>query len=335
MRPAKRLTARAVTRFVDAQFSRTASRGRAATPVGQVGDSQTHASSVAEPSTLSSPGRPSARRWAGAGTHRRLGLRGLSSSGMAAHPERCVGQHVVGAPEARLRLGVELLSSLPSAMLGALKVRSGEHLAALTLSGLLMARPISVDESGGVDLVFDVEPDASLGHQRPGLLAVEVKSLPGEFREFHARSERGLTHSLEVTSVDDLISVLGEWVERAESKLADLAASSRHAFLVVHPLDHLPVEIAEEHLISPFLPELGAAVRLDAVWLLYGRQLAIWTRQPARWSEILFVPNQDGSGGDDDPWDVAEESLLARLGLQPVDSPFMFGLTPTRRSRFS
>lgn len=89
----------------------------------------------------------------------------------------------------------ELVEKLTTNQLRTLKVRSGEHLAAILTTTFLRTAPIEVDTMGDVDLWFDL---AEAQEPRPvGLLparathaAFEVKSLPGGYREFDAAIDR-------------------------------------------------------------------------------------------------------------------------------------------------
>jgi hypothetical protein len=89
----------------------------------------------------------------------------------------------------------ELVEKLTPKQLRKLKVRSGEHLAAILTTTFLRTAPTQVDTMGDVDLWFDL---AQAQDPRPaGILparathaAFEVKSLPGGFREFDAASDR-------------------------------------------------------------------------------------------------------------------------------------------------
>jgi hypothetical protein len=62
-----------------------------------------------------------------------------------------------------------------------LKVRSGEHLAAIFLSAPLGRTPSGFDHDGGPDLVFDAHDKSWFPYASPA--AFEIKSLPGAYRE--------------------------------------------------------------------------------------------------------------------------------------------------------
>ncbi|MDQ2875719.1 MAG: hypothetical protein M3Y33_13380 [Actinomycetota bacterium] len=62
-----------------------------------------------------------------------------------------------------------------------LKVRSGEHLAAIFLSGLLGRTPSEFDDGGGPDLVFDAHDKAWFPFASPAVF--EIKSLLGAYRQ--------------------------------------------------------------------------------------------------------------------------------------------------------
>ena len=58
-----------------------------------------------------------------------------------------------------LQTAAEALASEPAARTS-LKVRSGEHLAAIFLTGLFGRTPSRFDDDGGPDLVFDAHDDS-------------------------------------------------------------------------------------------------------------------------------------------------------------------------------
>jgi hypothetical protein len=77
-----------------------------------------------------------------------------------------------------------------------LKVRAGEHLAALLTTAFLLTTPVCIDVEGGADLWFDLSrrPDDRM---KPSVLsanavsvAFEIKSMPGPFREFDSAIDR-------------------------------------------------------------------------------------------------------------------------------------------------
>jgi hypothetical protein len=84
---------------------------------------------------------------------------------------------VVGAV---LETAAEALASEPAARAN-LKVYSGEHLAAIFLTGLFGRTPSRFDDDGGPDLVFDSYDQPWFLFASPA--AFEIKSLPGACRQ--------------------------------------------------------------------------------------------------------------------------------------------------------
>ena len=98
------------------------------------------------------------------------------------------GNFVLSIQPQRVRAAVDALYYyVDRASIRKLKVRSGEHLAAILTTAFLGVTPHAIDTAGGPDLEFD------LGARDDGLLtslftstavAFEVKSLDNGFRQF-------------------------------------------------------------------------------------------------------------------------------------------------------
>jgi hypothetical protein len=105
------------------------------------------------------------------------------------------GTRGIATSLANLRAAVDMLvDSVGVERLRKLKIRSGEHLAAIVTTCFLGSAPTQLDSDGGSDLVFD---DYEATGWRAGVFsskppAFEVKSLDGDFREFDSYIDRTL-----------------------------------------------------------------------------------------------------------------------------------------------
>jgi hypothetical protein len=98
----------------------------------------------------------------------------------------------------------ELLRRLTSDQLHHLKVRSGEHLAAILITAFLHQAPSKIDVMGDVDLLFDFSgmggipqiPQSEAVHA-----AFEVKSMPGPYRAVDAEIDRRTRAGLDATEL--------------------------------------------------------------------------------------------------------------------------------------
>jgi hypothetical protein len=89
-----------------------------------------------------------------------------------------------------------------------LKIRAGEHLAAILLTAVC-GPPTQIDRSGGVDLVFEREqtPEHFTWHFGDHDRAdFEVKSFAGAFRRAESRMQLGDSHSVVVQTVFDVLT---------------------------------------------------------------------------------------------------------------------------------
>lgn len=127
-----------------------------------------------------------------------------------------------------------------------LKVRSGEHIAAILLTAL-HSLPVAVDEDGGVDLVFE---RASAQEAWPfGDLvraAVEVKSLPGKWRKHEYNMRLGDTFHLEIQNAVEILELGSKKIMEAAQALQHKvgpSSTSRNAFMIIHPMDGLALEL--------------------------------------------------------------------------------------------
>ena len=197
-----------------------------------------------------------------------------------------------------------LAEKLPLEELGKLSVRSGEHLAAILTTAFLHTAPAEVDTTGGVDLRFDLS-DAR--HRKATILpahalsaAFEVKSLPGEFREFDAGIDRDRARGVDtigrgldqrVRAANDVLHEAGPWIRRGWDQLRRKTGSgtSMNVFLVIHPLDYVTAECLTEPVIGMYLDPLEDVGDLDTVWVLWAPDhLTVWSYARHEWINLLF-----------------------------------------------
>jgi hypothetical protein len=197
-----------------------------------------------------------------------------------------------------------LAEKLPPEELGRLNVRSGEHLAAILTTAFLHTAPAEVDTTGGVDLRFDLS-DAR--HRKATILpahalsaAFEVKSLPGEFREFDAGIDRDRARGVDtigrgldqgVRAANDVLHEAGPWIRRGWDQLRRKTSrgTSMNVFLVIHPLDYVTAECLTEPVIGMYLDPLEDVGDLDTVWVLWAPDhLTVWSYARHEWINLLF-----------------------------------------------
>lgn len=112
-----------------------------------------------------------------------------------------------GMPDAELRGGFviaiapptlqwatdQMVETLGPETLKKLKVRAGEHLAAILTAAFLHTPPMAIDTAGGADLWFDLSSSPRHGLKPASILtdgavsaAFEIKSMPGPSRKFNS-----------------------------------------------------------------------------------------------------------------------------------------------------
>lgn len=258
-----------------------------------------------------------------------------------------MGTHAVIVRTRTLSYAAEQVSRLPSA--AALKVPAGEHLAAILLTALLGVPPSATDTNGGPDLAFHVpaETDTAwlFGPTTSRHVNVEVKSLQGSFREFHAATNRArrhgadptaLTHTAVVRSIDEIIRGPGqEKINEAKAQLAKKspAGCSRNVFLIAHLFEYPYVEMLGPPLLAGHLDPLNDLADVDSVWLLMApMSCAVWSRHHARWTNVVpgaYAADQEPDSDPHEDLDVLQQIEMKYLTLigAPKDSPYTFGLT--------
>ncbi|WP_147468334.1 hypothetical protein [Corallococcus interemptor] len=260
--------------------------------------------------------------------------------------DKLVGAPVVAIWHRTLAWAVDELAKLERNQVMGLKVRSGEHLAAILTTAFLRIAPVQIDTRGGVDLLFRI-PEGRPGSKviSPGIrtAAFEVKSARGRFREFESelnrihgagRSAIGRNLKLRTQSAHEILTNSRDLLESAQASLiAKIAASSetsRNIFLVVHPFDALAVDI-QHPVLGPVLPDLGYLCEVDSVWVLWAPdRLAMWSTKEQGWIDLLFGGmNEDDEISDLPPLQDAEVRFLNARGDKD-GSPYLFKISTAK-----
>ena len=154
----------------------------------------------------------------------------------------------------------QMVETLGPETLQKLKVRSGEHLAALLTATFLLTSPTSIDTKGETDLRFDLSRRPGDGMKPAPILpdgavsaAFEIKSMPGPFRKYDGDIDRdrargidtiGRSFQTEVQAANDVLREAGPELCRARDQLHQKtnAETSRNIFLVIHLFDYFVAE---------------------------------------------------------------------------------------------
>lgn len=255
---------------------------------------------------------------------------------MGSEPTTIIGHHVLAIHPKALEMAVEHLASIGSATRH-LKVRSGEHIAALLLTAIL-GRPTDVDTSGGVDLLFSRASSAKYTELWPFAskerAAFEIKSLAGGFRHAESRMKIGDHHTVTVRTVADVLSDAGSQITAACDSLAKKCDSttSRNVFLLVHLFDAVVIEAFAEpgpimgHLLTP----LSSEIQVDTLWVLWHPDiLTMWSQQERTWTDVLFDTADETAESPPDRalsyLQRAESDFLGAIGYSR-GSPWLFGI---------
>jgi hypothetical protein len=260
-----------------------------------------------------------------------------------------VGGRLVAIGHRRLWWATDaMLQTLAPETLTKLNVRAGEHLAAILTTAFLGVAPSDIDTGGGVDLSFPL-PHANRQLSRrvfpAGVTeaAFEVKSLPGPHREWEHGIERDQERGLDATGrvlqgtirrANDVLREALPSLSRASNQLQSKtsATTSRNAFLVVHPFDHMIIECIEHMIIGPLLDPLEGAGDLASVWVLWvPDHLTMWSRDDPGWIDLFFraATPEEAQSHEPDRLAVlqeAEDYFLTRIG-HTAGSPYLFGLS--------
>jgi hypothetical protein len=217
-----------------------------------------------------------------------------------------------------------------------LKVRSGEHLAAIFLCGLFGCMPSGFDRDGGPDLVFDSHPEKSW-FPFAGPTAFEIKSLPGAFRQTLSILERGGASDIEVELPFDLrLWSAAEVMHDAHPTLARAARSlasktpphySRNVFLITHPFDHFAVDVAQAQVAGPCMPDMSSYGEFDSIWVYWPpEKLAMWSSVTREWVDIIFAGNPEEQSPDEH-LSLIQSVELSYIFAAGIDaSPYVFNI---------
>jgi hypothetical protein len=252
------------------------------------------------------------------------------------------GTRGIGTPTSNLKAAVDLLvESVGVERLRKLKIRSGEHLAAIVTTCFLRTAPTNLDDDGGVDLVFD-DFRASGWHLKafsPKPPAFEVKSLDrsdGGYRKWDSRTDRiwdrgsdpsVVKHVAVFFTANQVLDFAAGQIEKAESQIVRKTSDrySRNVFVVVHFLDYSWVEVFSLFLAAHLKP-LTLSKDIDSVWVLWvPDEITVWSSNLNDWLNFKFGsldPNK-GSADDVDNIQDAEQYFFERIGYSG-GSPFVW-----------
>lgn len=241
----------------------------------------------------------------------------------------------------------QMLETIGSEPLRKLKVRAGEHLAALLATTFLLTPPTGIDTQGGADLWFDLSRRLADGMKRAPILpdgttsaAFEIKSMPGPFREYDSGIDRDRARGIDtagrslrtrVRAASDVLREAGPVLRYARDQLHRKtgAETSRNIFLVMHLFDHLVAECTRP-ILGPLLDPLPHIEAVDTVWVLWPLEhLTVWSNKQRAWTDLLFnagAPGEKRSSDEMDALQDAEDYYLTRLG-HTGGSPYLFRLS--------
>jgi hypothetical protein len=150
----------------------------------------------------------------------------------------------------------QMVETLGAETLKKLKVRAGEHLAAMLTTTFLLTPPTGIDAEGGADLWFDLSRRSGDWKKPVPILpdgtasaAFEIKSMPGPYREYDSSIDRDQARGVDATgrslktrvkAANDVLREAGPVLLRARDQLhrKTSAKTSRNIFLVMHLFDH-------------------------------------------------------------------------------------------------
>jgi hypothetical protein len=201
----------------------------------------------------------------------------------------------------------QMVETLGPETLKKLKVRAGEHLAALLTATFLLTPPTGIDTEGEVDLWFDLSRRRGEGMKPAPILpdgaasaAFEIKSMPGPFREYDSSIDRDRARGIDafgrsltapVQAASDVLRETGPVLRRAREQLhrKTSAEASRNIFLVIHLFDYFVAECMRPSILGPLLDPLPDIEGVDTVWVLWPLEhLTIWSNEQRAWTDLLF-----------------------------------------------
>ncbi len=230
----------------------------------------------------------------------------------------------------------EALASEPAARTS-LKVRSGEHLAAIFLTGLFGRTPSRFDDVGGPDLVFDAHDNKSwFPFASP--VAFEIKSLPGAYRETLSLLMRNdsfdrkdaVPFQLRIWTATEVMRDAHPTLLKAERSLVEKTPPqySRNVFLITHPYDHFALDVAQSQTSSHLMPREVGHNALDSVWVFWPPdKLVMWSRATQTWTDILFVTRGAEVTDPDNTLSFIQNVELTYMAAAGITaSPYVFML---------
>jgi hypothetical protein len=245
------------------------------------------------------------------------------------------GLPVVAIGWRSLYRAVDALAALGPDRLKGLKVRSGEHLAAILATAFVGSVPTAFDTTGEVDLRFVSRSVRHLPDEVPdgSTVAFEIKSAEGDYRKFESVIEKHPEllaerpgFDLQIKDAAGVFAAISKLIDRAIRKLSSIEAGYRCAFVIIHPFDQLANDVVQSTLAAEILPPLSVE-GIDAVWVLWvPDQLTAWSVKQGRWCQMLF-----SAFSSDDPLDLEVRSILQDVEQRFFDvvgqsggSPYLF-----------
>ncbi|TCB91601.1 hypothetical protein E0H26_25265 [Micromonospora zingiberis] len=258
--------------------------------------------------------------------------------------DSALGTYAVAISHVRLTWAIQQLAELGPQRLSHLKIRSGEHLAAILLTSFLAAPPHKLDTDGGVDLLFRLDPDSHPKDffARQPAAAFEVKSVPGPYRRVEdginrtlrsGANAKGMGVEVLVESAADILRSALPIVRNIEGVLGRKVSGdvSRNGFIIIHPFDRFALETVESALMAPHLSPLPPDIHLDTVWILwFPDHLTMWSRERREWIELVFN-TYDPSHLEESDLSVLQQfssEFLTILGYSGGD-PYYFSFEST------
>lgn len=256
-----------------------------------------------------------------------------------------VGGYIIALHQSSVSWSVrKLVAAVEAEQLSKLKVRSGEHLAAILGTAFFGVPPVEIDGTGGVDLKFPGNALRELWRgydEEAQYSAFEVKSMSGEYRRFEAQLTRAIDRGEEPTvdmtlTIEDAKTVLSRaqtLLDAATEQLIRKTASNatRNIFLIVNPLDALAVEATEDPPIARLLPPLQVHAEIDSVWVLWvPDHLTVFLPKRNEWIDLIFsAMNENEQQLNRGLLSLLQEAEMEYLATtdQRISSPFVFSMT--------
>lgn len=276
----------------------------------------------------------------------------MSSGRLGAMPDADLsGGFVIAIAPPTLQWATDqMVEALGPETLKKLKVRAGEHLAAMLTAAFLQTPPMAIDTAGGADLWFELSSGPKHGLNPASILtdgavwaAFEIKSMPGPSREFNSGIDRDLARendtigrSLEirVQAASEVLRDMGPVLRSARDQLLRKTNDEtwRNIFVVIHLFDYFASECMQP-ILGPLLDPLPDIDGIDTVWVLWPLEhLTVWSNARRAWTDLLFNaidPDAQAASDEMDPLQYAEDYFLTRVG-HAGGSPYLFKLPGDR-----